>query len=181
MSKSARSDRSAESADISALIAALAHEDPVERHQAREALVAVGKPVVHRLIKLLSDPRMHVRWEAAKALGPISDPSAALALVNALEDKSVDVRWLAALGLITLGCSGLHPLLTALMDRPDSIWLREGAHHIFHDLVGKRSLKMLRSVLTALDHPEPEVAIPQAAYHALHELQSLLENSGGSA
>jgi len=135
--------------------------------------VAIGKPAVMPLVKVLGDHRSHVRWEAAKALGPIGDPAAAPALVNALEDKDPDVRWLAAAGLIRLGCSGLHPLLTALLDRPDSGWLREGAHHVFHDLVGRVPFGLARSMLAALDQPEPETTVPQAAYEALKSLESL--------
>ena len=103
--------------NIPALVAALTHDDPVERHRAREALVAIGKPAVNFLLKLLSDLRSHVRWEAAKAPGPIGDPAAAPALVNALEDDDTDVRGLVAAGLIALGCSGLQPLLAAI-NRP---------------------------------------------------------------
>ena len=82
--------------NIPALVAALAHDDPVERNHVREALVAIGTPAVKYLVKLLSDPESHIRWEAAKALWPIGDPAAAPALVKALEDKDTDVRWLAA-------------------------------------------------------------------------------------
>jgi HEAT repeat protein len=165
--------KSREIGDIQTLIAALAHDDPVERHHARESLVAIGTPAVKSLIMLLSDRRSHVRWEAAKALGPIGDPAAAAALANALEDRDSDVRWLAAAGLIKLGCSGLHPLLTALLERPKSDWLRDGAHHVFHDLVGRVPFGLARSMLAALDQAEPEMAVPQAAYEALTALESL--------
>ena len=163
--------------NIPALVAALTHDDPVERHRAREALVAIGKPAVNFLLKLLSDLRSHVRWEAAKALGPIGDPAAAPALVNALEDDDTDVRWLAAAGLIALGCSGLQPLLAALIDRPDSLWLRDGAHHVFHDLIGKLPFGLARRMLAVLDQPDAELAIPEAAYEALHALRTLFGNS----
>jgi len=160
--------------NIPALVAALAHDDPVERNHVREALVAIGTPAVKYLVKLLSDPESHIRWEAAKALWPIGDPAAAPALVKALEDKDTDVRWLAAAGLITLGCSGLKPLLEALLDRPDSYWLREGAHHVFHDLVGKLPFHLARRMFDVLDQPEPELAVPKTAFEALNSLNTLL-------
>ncbi len=166
--------------NIPALVAALAHDDPVERNHTREALVAIGKPAVKYLVKLMSDHRSHVRWEAAKALGPIGDPAAAQALVNALEDEDTDVRWLAAAGMITLGCSGLEPLLVALIDRPDSIWLRDGAHHVFHDLVGKLPFQLARRMLDVLDQPEPELAVPQVANESLNALKTLLGDPEGS-
>jgi HEAT repeats len=177
MSKSPIHKKSQEIGNIPALVAALAHDDPVERNHVREALVAIGKPAVKYLIKLLSDPRPHVRWEVAKALGPIGDPAAAAALVNALEDEDTDVRWLAAAGLITLGCSGLEPLLAALIKRPDSIWLRDGAHHIFHDLVGKLPFHLAGRMLAILDQPDSELAIPEAAYEALNDLKTLFGDS----
>ncbi|MGW8256254.1 MAG: HEAT repeat domain-containing protein [Thermoguttaceae bacterium] len=171
--------RSEDFHNIPALVAALAHDDPVERHHAREALVAIGKPAVNHLLKFLGDPRAHVRWEAAKALGPIADPAAAAALVNALEDEDSDVRWLAAGGLITLGCSGLQPLLEALIDRPKSLLLREGSHHIFHDLVGKLPFRIAKHMLNVLDQPQAELVVPEAAYEALDALKKLFEQSEG--
>ena len=89
-------------ATIPELIAALASPSPVARRKARDALVALGKPAVPSLIQLLSHRKLHVRWEAAKALGGIADPIAASALVNALDDRDGDVRWLAAEGLAVL-------------------------------------------------------------------------------
>jgi HEAT repeat protein len=160
--------------DITNLLAALGHHDPAERAQAREALAAVGRPAVPGLVKLLGDRRPHVRWEAAKALTPIADPAAACALVDALQDRDADVRWVAAAGLIALGCGAVRCLLRALIERPDSKWLREGTHHVFHELAGKRVFSALRDVLDAMDQPEPEMAVPLAAYSALHALDPLL-------
>jgi len=172
--------KSREIGDIRGLVATLAHDDPLERHRARETLVAIGRPAVKSLVKLLNDPRSHVRWEAAKALGPIGDPDAAPALVSALEDRDTDVRWLAAAGLIRLGCGALKPLLTALLERPDSEWLREGAHHVFHDLVGRVPFGLARSMLAALDESEPQLAVPQAAYEAFQALESVTVDPEGS-
>jgi len=126
---------------------------------------------VPHLIECLSDPRPHVRWEAAKTLGSIRDPAAAGALVNALEDKDGDVRWLAAVGLVALGRDGLEPLLMALLERPDSDWLRDGSHHVCHDLARTESGEFLRPLLVALDQLEPQTAVPQAAYAVLNELR----------
>ena len=75
-----------------------------------------------------------MRWEAAKSLSDIADPAAAPALVQALEDPETGVRWLAAEGLIRMRSACLQPLLHALTERADSVWLRDGAHHVLHDL-----------------------------------------------
>ena len=126
------------------------------------------------LIRLLSHRKPHVRWEAAKALCGIADPLAASALVNALDDRDGDVRWLAAEGLAALGRDGLQPLLAALLQRAKSCWFCEGAHHVCHTLVKRKRLgPILRPVLAALKESEPEVAVPPAAYTALSRLREL--------
>ena len=161
-------------ARIPSLVADLASPDPAVRTKAREALVAIGKLTVPSLIRLLSHRKPHVRWEAAKALCGIADPIAASALVNALDDRDGDVRWLAAEGLAALGREGLQPLLAALLERAQSCWFCEGAHHVCHTLVKRKKLgPILRPLLAALRESEPEVAVPPAAYAALSRLREL--------
>ncbi|MHB1035492.1 MAG: HEAT repeat domain-containing protein [Pirellulales bacterium] len=161
-------------ARIPSLVADLSNTDPAVRTKARAALVAIGKLTVPSLIRLLSHRKPHVRWEAAKALCGIADPLAAFALVNALDDRDGDVRWLAAEGLAVLGRESLQPLLAALIERAQSCCLCEGAHHVCHTLVKKKKLgPILRPVLTALGQSEPEVAVPPAAYAALSRLREL--------
>lgn len=157
---------------IRSLLDRLASRDPVVREKARESLVVLGKRAVPSLIPLLSHREPHVRWEAAKTLCDIADPIAATALVNALDDSEGDVRWLAAEGLAALGCDGLHPLLAALLERAQSPWLCEGAHHVCHALAKKKRLgTILRPVLAALEQTEPAVGVPPAAYTALSKLR----------
>ena len=159
-------------ARIPSLATDLASTDSAVRTKARKRLVAIGKLSVPSLIRLLSHRKPHVRWEAAKALCGIADPLAAAALVNALDDRDGDVRWLAAEGVATLGREGLQPLLAALLERAESCWFCEGAHHICHALVKRKRLGLiLRPVLAALEEPEPEVATPPAAYAALSRLR----------
>jgi hypothetical protein len=134
--------------------------------------VTFGKPAVPSLIPLLSHRKPHVRWEAAKTLCDIADPIAATALVNALDDPDSDVRWVAAEGVTALGREGLEPLLAALLQRAQSIWFCEGAHHVCHALVKKRGLgPILRPVLAALEETEPAIGVPTAAYTALSTLR----------
>jgi hypothetical protein len=161
----------ADQAPIDALIAGLADDDGLVRQRARESLVDMGEQAAAPLIEELADPNGQVRWEAAKALSEIGDPAAAPALVNALEDKKGDIRWLAAEGLIVLERRGLPPLLQALVERSGSEWLREGAHHVLHDLAGKKGLGDLVSpVLAALENVEPALEAPLAARAALDTL-----------
>ena len=126
------------------------------------------------LVQLLSHGKRHVRWEAAKALGGIADPLSAPALVNALDDRDGDVRWLAAEDLAALDRDGLQPLLAALLERAESCRFCDGAHHVCRTLAKRRKLgPILRPVLAALKQPEPAVAVPEAAYVALLRLREL--------
>ncbi|MGO8749140.1 MAG: HEAT repeat domain-containing protein [Thermoguttaceae bacterium] len=161
-------------ARIPSLVTGLASPNPAVRTKARKALVAMGELTVPSLIPLLLHRKPHVRWEAAKALCGIADPIAAFALVNAMDDRDGDVRWLAAEGVAALGRDGLQPLLAALLQRAQSSSFCEGAHHVCHTLVKKRKLGLiLRPLLAALGQSEPEVAVPPAAYAALSRLRKL--------
>ena len=130
------------------------HKDKA-REGARHTLVAMGKAAVPSLIEALKNKNTLMRWEAAKALGEIGDPETAPVLVKALEDEEFDVRWLAAEGLIKMNIKALKPLLEALEHRGDSVLLREGAHHVFHDLAKGGLRKFLVPVLAALEALEP--------------------------
>ena len=162
--------RHANKATISTLIADLGSKDGIVRVRARKSLVAIGKPSVGPLVEALASKKELVRWEAAKAIGQVDDPKATQALVKALEDDMFDVRWLAAEALIIIGKEALVPLLQALTQHSDSLWLREGAHHMFHDLADGKNLEVLRPVLTALEDVEPSVEVPLAANTALKAL-----------
>lgn len=89
--------------DIASILTQLNSNEGIARQRARERLVKLGASAVPCLIEMLTDPRDHLRWEAAKALSEIGDPKAAPALVQALEDDYCGVRWLAAEALIKLG------------------------------------------------------------------------------
>jgi HEAT repeat protein len=152
------------------LIAALSSHDDFSRVEARKALEAMGRQVVPFLVEAVKDPDYLRRWEAAKALGEIRDPKAAPALVVALEDEEFDIRWLAAKGLIEMNVKGLKPLFQALIEHADSALLREGAHHVLHDLAKGELRKYLAPVLTALEDVDSAVQVPIAASHALEAL-----------
>jgi HEAT repeat protein len=153
-------------AAINSLIAALASEEGLVRESARRRLVHIGRPAVRPLVKALSGGDTHTRWEAAKALGYLADPATAPALVRALQDDEFGVRWLAAEGLILLGGNALEPLLRALMEGSDSVWLRQGAHHVLRALSKRGFREVARPVLAALDGLEPWLQVPQAAEDA---------------
>jgi len=160
------------------------HKDKA-REGARHALVAMGNVAVPPLIEALKNKNTLMRWEAAKALSEIGEPETAPVLVEALEDEDFDVRWLAAEGLIKMNIKGLKPLLEALEQRADSIWLLEGAHHVFHDLAKGGLRKVLTPMLVALEALDPSfggswrgrhesaLELPFAAHQALETLETL--------
>ena len=149
------------------LVTDLANHNDTKRVKARHALVAMGKATAPLLTEALKSKNSLMRWEAAKAMGEIGDPSTASALVDALEDEDFDVRWLAAEGLTKLNILALKPLLRALEKRGDSILLQEGAHHVFHDLAKGGLRKFLAPVLAALEALEPGKEVPWAAQHQM--------------
>jgi HEAT repeat protein len=161
---------------LNTLIAELSNPDGIKRQRTRVALSKMGEAAIDPLIETLHSHRGPARWEAAKALSQIGSPKAAQSLVEALEDDQFSIRWLAAEGLIALGRAGLKPLLEALWQTPDSIRLREGAHHVLHDLVTQESLDkqllaQLRAVLAALNYLDPAVALPLTVMPALKTLK----------
>jgi HEAT repeat protein len=156
---------------LNRLVADLGSDSAVVRRDARSALVEIGSAAVPRLLDELDAPKQHVRWEAAKTLAEIADPSAAERLVTALADKDSDVRWVVGAALIALGRAAVRPLLAALTqsDLPDSVY--SGAHHVLHDLARHDALaSQLKPVLEAFKEPEPPVAVPLAAAAALKDM-----------
>lgn len=156
---------------ITSLVDALASTDGVERQTAREQLEEIGSPAVPFIVRALRSPSEHARWEAAKVLGKIADASAAPALVHTLEDEKAAVRWLAATALINLGRGALMPLLRGLEGNSDSIWFRDGAHHVLRNLIRDGVADEALPVLEALENLEPSVEAPVAAYQVLQGLR----------
>ncbi len=146
------------------LIRALSSYNDLSRVEARKALVAMGSQAIPFLAEALNDPNSLRRWEAAKALGEIGDPNVAPFLVKGLEDDNFEVRWLAAKGLIELNIKGLEPLFQALIEHADSALLRQGAHHVLHDLAKGELRIYLAPVLIALEHMDPTVQAPAVAH-----------------
>ncbi len=155
---------------IDTAFAALASDDPAARAKARTSLVGAGAAAVPHLVRGLTDRNPTVRWESAKALTSLHDGSAAQALVQTLEDEVIGIRWLAGEALIGLGHTALQPLLQALMQRSDSVRLRQGAHHVLHELSDRNYAHIIGPVIEALESPAPIVALPVAAFNALKQL-----------
>lgn len=161
----------ADTETLKTLVADLGSQDGIVRAMARQALVSIGGKSVTMLSNLLKSKDQGQRWEAAKALGQIGDRSAVGALTKALGDEIFDVRWLAAEGLIGIGQPSVAPLLHALIEHSDSIWIREGAHHVFNDLHNPKLKVKLRPVLAALEDSDRRLELPMAAEAALKSFE----------
>jgi hypothetical protein len=59
----------------------------------------------------------------------------------------------------------------------DSIWFREGAHHILRSLARDGVAAEAIPVLEALENIEPCITAPVAAYHVLSDLRGQREVS----
>ena len=159
---------------VAALMADLTCPDGFNRLMARRALVHIGKPAVPYLTHSLENKEPLRRWEAAKALSEIGDARATDALIKALTDKVFDVRWLAAEGLCTIGVTALPALLKAVINNPESIWLREGAHHILHELNNERVSDVVNPLMRALMDSDANLEVPLLAKKALDVVEKSL-------
>jgi HEAT repeat protein len=159
-------------AAIQEQVAALRSKDASERMHARMRLEKMGKAATPVLIELLNDRNEYVRWEACKALVKIQDPAAAEALVLALDDNTMAVQWLAAEALIALKTDAVVPLLQFLERKFDSIFVRQGAHHILYALEREELLdKETVPVIDALRSLGPGVATALASERALSSIR----------
>ena len=179
------------SSGIEILLLKLQSEDGAERKHARQMLEKIGKSAVPAIMQLLSHRREHVRWEACKTLESIRDRKAEYALVHALLDDDMDVRWVAADAIITLEEHAFNlkqsaiesehhaiiPLLEIIGEHFDSVFIREAAHHILHTLKRKNILdKNVEEVLIALEDLGSPWKVAFAASIALDYLRSKEKN-----
>ncbi|MEZ4729332.1 MAG: HEAT repeat domain-containing protein [Caldilineaceae bacterium] len=90
--------------------------------------------VTNQAIQLLNDPAqdLFTREAAIHELASRPTPANLERLIDALEDPTASIRWVAADDLAHLGALALPPLLHRLASEHDSLWVREGAYHICH-------------------------------------------------
>jgi HEAT repeat protein len=123
------------------LIAELENDDYLKRQHARLILVHLEPKSIPALLDALKSPNAQIRWEAVRALGEIRNPETIPALTDMLMDEDTGVRWVAMEGLITMGRKTLRPILEKFVKDFDSLWLREGVHHILRVLKDRHELK----------------------------------------
>jgi HEAT repeat protein len=159
--------------DISALVSKLTDEDGLVRQTARISLQAIGKPAVPQLCWLMNNRDKHARWEAAKALAELADPSSVPWLIKALDDRDFDVRWLAAIALIRIQIPALVPLLQTLILTKKQNWLWEGARHVVRGLSREEDfVEMLAPLVNAFDSIDFRMKVPIEARKLLIKLET---------
>jgi hypothetical protein len=160
--------------NLESLMEMLTSKDGATRKKARRLLVALGKPAVSSLTRALQSSRLdHLRWEAAKTLGAIGDTRAIPALVKALRDSDPDVAWLAAEGLRKFKKLAWSPLLRMLIKGgPDSVLLRQGAHHVLRNQREDGYNDLLTTLTKALESSTAQESTPLAAYNILKRMKS---------
>jgi HEAT repeat protein len=156
--------------DPHTLIVDLKNDNGRVRRRAREELAELGPAAAPELVYLFNHSDTMTRWEAAKALVEIGDPSIVPVLIQALEDEHADIRWLAAEGLVGVGSPAIVPLLRALIAHPESVWLRRRAHHVLHALARGDLADILTPVLVPMQDVEPVLEVPVAAHMAITQL-----------
>ncbi len=158
---------------IESLISDLSSTEAIVRQRARHRLVSIGASAVSKVAALAESEDVHVRWECAKTLADIADPSSIATLIQLLEDKDRGITWDAALGLIAIGQPAAKPVLQAVIDRTQHFSIVSGAHHVLHAMCKTSWGASLRPVYEALDSPEPSVTAPAEALKALEALEAM--------
>ncbi|MCK9209980.1 MAG: HEAT repeat domain-containing protein [Ignavibacteriaceae bacterium] len=159
--------------DIKSLLDLLADKDGVIRKKARKALVAMGKIVVPSLTRVLRNSKLdHLRWEAAKTLGAIGDVRAISSLVKALEDRDIDVAWVAAEVLRKFKKEAWPALFRELIkSKPDSISLRQGVHHVLLNQKEDGLNDLLETLMKSLKFGTSPESASVAAYAILQRMK----------
>jgi HEAT repeat protein len=158
---------------IDALVGQLGSRQWRVRRDARLALEQMGSQAIPYLTPAATAPDDQVRWEALKILGATANPAVVPVLVDALSnDRNAGNRWVAADALSNLGYAGLRPLLRALVEHSELVFLRAGAHHVLKVLARDGLHSLLAPVLAALDGIEPALVVPIEAHRALEALDA---------
>jgi HEAT repeat protein len=114
----------------------------------------MGKTIIPQLHRLLDSDNGLLRMEAAKIVELIADRSSIQFLINLLDDKEFEIRWIAAEGLIKIGRRTILPLLRSIRDGESSFLHNKGAHHVLLSLLNKSEKNKLTSLLQSLDNAQ---------------------------
>ena len=126
-------------------------KNSVKKLAARSTLVGMGKSIISKIHKLLSSENGLLRMEAAKIVELIADRRSIPFLINLLDDKEFEIRWIAAEGLIKIGRRSILPLLKSIRDGKSTFILNKGAHHVLLSLLKEDEKIKLTALLLSLD------------------------------
>ncbi len=162
---------------INELIREFYSDNGIVRSKARSELLAIGKPIIDFMIGLQYAPIHQVRWEAIKTLSQLAVPEAIPILINALENEDLDVRWLAAQGLVQIGKDSLIAVLEALEGNQSSKYLREGVHHVLRELQHKHIFNDEYRIINMLEHYGSQTKLALAAKEIISELNGVYKTN----
>ena len=91
-------------------------------------------------------------------------------LISQLSDNELDARRHAVEGLSAIGYDVLKPLTSAMIADPNSLPLRNGAHHILHHISEDGYYNLLKPLMQAIEGAIPNVEVPAAARKLQAEL-----------
>jgi hypothetical protein len=126
-------------------------KNSLKKLAARNTLVRMGKTIIPKMHKLLESGSGLLRMEAAKIVELIADRKSIPFLINLLDDKEFEIRWIAAEGLIKIGRPAILPLLKSIRDGKSSFIFNKGAHHVLLSLLNENEKNKLKSFLLSLD------------------------------
>jgi HEAT repeats len=115
-------------------------EDFLKRVRTSQLFARQEQVSISALFEGLKSQDRHTRWEAVRVLGEIRDPETVTALTDMLLDQDAGIRWAAMESLIQIGRACLRPLLERFIKDFDSLWMREGLHHILRVLKDRHEL-----------------------------------------
>jgi HEAT repeat protein len=153
------------------LMEALRGEDGMGRKRARETMVLIGDEIAPRMRTLLAEGTKRERWEAAKTLAALVDPSSLDTFIQLLSERESDIRWIAADGLIALGPRVVVPLLKSLLAEPPTRGQAEMSGRVLRKLASENDVlaNILAPVLEVMESPDPGVLQPRVS-QALSDL-----------
>ena len=123
-----------------------------EKHNARIALVKMGKRIIPQMHRLLDYGNSELRLEAAKVVQLIADRKSIPILIELLGDNETDIRWIAAEGLVKVGRRSILPLLKSVRGSKSNVFLNQGTHHVLNSLLSEKERHKLGPLLHSLEN-----------------------------
>lgn len=143
------------------LLDSLVSLDNYHQHiTAKHALENKGDEILPVMHALTDSRSALIRKEAAKIIKYVGDLTSIPVAIKLLDDKDGDIRWIAAEALIYIGRACIRPLLKALLDNQHAFFMREGAHHVFSELIRVRDPIELLELQQLLLNGEYQEQIP---------------------